>query len=108
MSFADRSDFGFAEKRNPERFVDAVNALLSRQWLHSPYASMDGVPYDLLMAWDDQALQARYSAAAQYLRSGKKFGMLYFDGEYPTGDVIVFSRSVGRSRRELLESILGR
>lgn len=93
---------------NVLRFVDAVNGLLSRQWLQSPYASMDGVPYNLLMSWNDRALQARYSAAAQYLRSGKKFGMLHFEGEYPAGDIVVFSCSVGRTRRELLESILSR
>ena len=37
--------------------------------------------YDELMAWGDQALQARFAGATQYLKAAKSFGLVHYGGE---------------------------
>ena len=53
--------------------------------------------FEELMSWNGQALQGRFSGAVQYLRSGKRYGLLDFDGELPQGQLIrSLSFSCGR------------
>ena len=69
---------------NTLRFVDAVNTLLERDLVEVSEAAESGersASYDALMAWGDKALQARFSAATQYLKSAKRFGLLHYAGE---------------------------
>ena len=84
---------------NVLRFVDAINAMISRPLIDS---TADGVPFDKLMSWHENAITLRFSSAAQYLRSGKKFGLLGFDGEYPMGKTVIYSKCVGQNRQSLL------
>lgn len=89
---------------NTLRFVDAVNALLSRPGLLSPgQAGVDGALLSSLIEWADGTLQQRFSGAAQYLRSAKKFRLISFEGEYPLPTVWIKSRCIGASRRDLLD-----
>ena len=111
---------------NTLRFVDAVNALLSRRVVdvvetrHGPdgrvlpparscvpqsndaadaapaqhgHTTAGGSPptnasvttlsaeYDDLMAWGEQALQARFAGATQYLKAAKSYGLVHYGGE---------------------------
>ena len=86
-------------------FVDAVNELLIRRLVKMP--GENSAVFEALTGWDDGALQARFSGAAQYLRAAKKYGLLHFDGEMPLGCVIT-SLSLGRSRHRLLAAVLMR
>ena len=106
---------------NTLRFVDTLNALLGRGLVGGGGAGDDAVVaaaavtsggahprvgFHELMAWGDGAVQERFSGTAQYLRSGKKFGLLWFAGEYPHGDIEIESSSVGQSRQQLLDGVL--
>ena len=72
---------------NVLRFVDALNALLRRRLVDGVKEALVGgetrlsASYDALMSWGDEALQARFSGATQYLKSAKKFGFLHYEGE---------------------------
>lgn len=91
---------------NTLRFVDAINALVGSGELGEACRTVDAAPFEALMGWRDGALQQRFSGAAQYLRSGKKFGLLHFEGEYPMGDVRIESRCMGYTREQLWESAI--
>ena len=101
---------------NTLRFVDAVNTLISRRLVEVTEHPEDGgtlsAKYDALMAWGDKALQARFSAASQYLRAAKKFGLLHFAGQMlheglaSASVARVRSRSLHKSRQELLDAAL--
>ena len=101
---------------NVLRFVDAVNALLFRRLVPVGRATAEAnhaledalaATYGDLMAWGDEALQARFSGTAQYLKSAKRFGLLHFAGEagaLPTArSSTIASISIGCSRQQLLE-----
>jgi hypothetical protein len=91
---------------NTLRFVDAINALVGSGELGEEWRALDAAPFEALMGWRDGALQQRFSSAAQYLRSGKKFGLLHFEGEYPMGEVRIQSRSMGYTRDQLWQSAI--
>lgn len=91
---------------NTLRFVDALNTMLGRGLVTSDASQDDGVPFESVFDWQEGAMQQRFSSAAQYLRSGKRFGLLTFEGEYPRGDVIIYSQSMVMDRKGLLEHAL--
>ena len=66
----------------------------------------EGVPFRALLEWNDGILVRRFAGLAQYLRSGKRFGLIHFDGEYPHGEVVVHSSSVGHGRPQLLRTAM--
>ena len=88
-------------------FVDVLNALLSQRLVATACLGGASATFEELVAWEEGALQARFSGAAQYLKAAKKYGLLRFDGEMPLGCVIE-SHSVGRSRQQLLARVLTR
>ena len=111
---------------NTLRFVDAVNALISRRSV-KVVEGADGAlyaDYEALMAWGEQALQARFAGATQYLKAAKSFGLLHYGGEmlaflpkaatfegHDKGGVThatcqVVSHTLGHTRGQLLEAAL--
>ena len=100
---------------NTLRFVDALHTVLGRELvrrrdaaagLDTDDAATGAVAFNELFDWHDGALQQRFSSAAQYLRSGKKFGLLTFEGEYPVGGVLLVGLCLGATRQQLLETAL--
>jgi len=86
-------------------FVDALNAIFRRGLVETP--AEGAATYEALIGWAEGALQARFSGAAQYLKAARKYGLVHFDGEIPLGCLIT-SRSLQRTRHQLLASVLTR
>ena len=68
-------------------------------------ASPDASTYEDLMAWEDSALQAKFSGAIQYFKAANKYGLLHFEGEMPR-EKLITSRSLYMTRRELLSAVM--
>ena len=84
---------------------DATSVVGQQSASSLPPVSRSAAHYTHLMEWSGHALQNRFSGAVQYLRSGKRYGLLDFDGEAPQGHLIT-SQSLGASRAELLTAAL--
>ena len=100
---------------NTLRFVDAVNALISRRVVEVSESvegsgSFDTAQYESLMAWGDKALQSRFGGCTQYLKAAKKFKFLHYRGEMlhegTSKRAVLQSSSLGLSREELLARAL--
>ena len=92
---------------NTLRFLDALNCLVARELVDvTTRGDAHGVPFGVLLDWREGALLQRFSSAAQYLRSAKRFGLLAFDGEYPHSSTLLESRCVGCTRKQLLDHAL--
>ena len=56
---------------NVLRFVDTINAMLARRLVHVAHGGR-AAPFEVLMAWEEAALQARFSGALGYLKASKR------------------------------------
>jgi hypothetical protein len=74
-----------------------------------PSEGQDTAQLRALFAWNDSALQDRFSSSIQYLKGGRRYGFLNFQGELALNELattLITSGSVGKSRRELLHAAL--
>jgi hypothetical protein len=88
---------------NVLQFVDTVNSVFMRNLISM--AAPDAATFEEIMSWEDGALQARFSGAAQYLKAAQKYGLLHYDGEMPQGRLIR-TCSLTKTRRDILSTVL--